>query len=233
MNLTRLSNLHNNRRYRARRLLPRLVALIGLSVACAAPVQAQDLAISSVLQPVSGCALSNAENVTMRIFNYGPTLSAGTSILVAYTINGGSNNNDTVTLASSLLSNSYLDFTFTAQANLSAAGSYAFNFAINPAGDINPGNNALNNHVVNNSAPSVAGSVNGTSVGSAGALMLSGEVGAVVQWEESPDGQRWFKLANTSNTQNFSALTVPTQFRVRVANAPCAAATSIAHAVTP
>lgn len=209
-----------------------LLSVLGLLLSWGAPVHAQDLALSAIVQPNSGCALSNAEPVSIRILNYGPTLPAGAAFLVAYWIDGGSSVNDTVTLSSNFQSNTSLVHTFAVPADLSSPGTHVLNAAINPTGDINPGNNTLTGYAVANSAPSLAGTLSG-SVSNSGTLTLGASIGTVVQWEESPDLQRWFKLANTTQTQHYAGLTSPMHFRVRVANTPCAAVVSNVHTVTP
>jgi hypothetical protein len=222
----------NRLRARARRFLACVLMCAGLS-AFWAPAQAQDLALTNLMQPVSGCALTSSENVTIRIFNHGPTLTTGSTIQVLYGFVGGSAFNDLITLGSDFSSKTSLDFTFTTPADLSAPGDYHLMVALNLVGDINPGNNTLHDTLVRNAAPSIAGTISAPASGSSGTLTLSGHTGAVAQWEESPDAQRWFKLASDSSTQNFSGLTEATHFRVRVVNAPCAAAVSNAVTVLP
>jgi hypothetical protein len=226
--------------HRAQLLLTRTARLLFVALMCAglpalwAPtVQAQDLALTTLMQPASGCALTSSEDVTIRMFNHGSSLTAGATIQVLYGFVGGSAFNDLITLGSDFPSKTSLDFTFATPADLSAPGDYHLMVALNLAGDINPGNNTLHDTLVRNTAPSVAGTINVPASGGSGTLSLSGHTGAVAQWEESPDAQRWFKLASDSTTQNFSGLTEATHFRVRVVNAPCPAAVSNAVTVVP
>src|ERR1043166_1805444 len=100
----------------------KLLTLLTLSLASYAT--AQDISVIAITQPVSGCALTSTENVTIRIFNYGPTLTAGSSFGVSYTVNAGAPVPETVVLASNLLTNSTYTYTFTTQANLSVPGTY-------------------------------------------------------------------------------------------------------------
>jgi hypothetical protein len=212
----------------------RLLAGFLLLLAGLAPAGAQnDIAVVAMAQPVSGCALTATENVTLRIFNYGVTLPAATQFFVAYTINAGPQTVETVTLGSSLLSNSTLTYTFVTQANLTVPGSYTLDATVSLAGDVTPTNNAFNGTIVVNSAPSAGGAVNGPAPGPSGTLTLSGHTGAIVQWEESPDAQRWFKLANTTTTQDYANVTAPTRFRARVASGSCPTAVSTTFVVNP
>ncbi len=215
-----------------RNLLLRLMVVLAASVA-ATTLQAQDLELIAVSEPVSGCALGNSEPVSMRVINHGPTLPAGTSFQVMYWIDGGGAVNGMVTLDNALPTNSTLNYSFVTTTDLSVPGEYIFNVSLNLAGDINPGNNTVTGYRVRNSALSVAGVVAAPGSGSAGTLSVSGQTGDIVQWEESPDGERWFKLASNSAAQAYSGLAEPTRFRARVANGDCPAVVSDPVIVLP
>lgn len=197
----------------------------------------QDLSVIAITAPTSGCALTATENVTIRIFNYGPTLPAASTFNVSYTINAGGPVTELVTLAAPLLTNSTLNYTFTTQANLSVAGSYTFAATVNIAGDINPTNNAFNGYIVTNTANSVGGTIaGGTNVcisGNSGVLTLSGHTGNVLGWEYSTDGGfTWISISNTTTTQTYNNLTVPTQYRAQVQNGSCTPANSSIASMT-
>jgi hypothetical protein len=216
----------------ARPLLVLLALLLG---AVAMPAAAQnDLSVTAIVGPQSGCALAPTENVSLRIFNYGSTLSAATSFNASYTINAGAPVVELITLASPLTSNSALTYTFTTQANLSTPGFYIFDAAVSLAGDVSPANNSFSGYVVTNSAPSTGGTIAGPLSGSSGTLTLSGNTGNVLQWEESDDGGlRWFVVSNETTTLDFANLRAPTQFRARVRNDTCPNALSSTAQVTP
>lgn len=192
---------------------------------------AQDLSVTAITAPTSGCALSAAENVTIRIFNYGSSLPAGTTFNVSYTINAGAPVTEMVTLGSTLLMNSTLNYTFTTQANLSTPGSYTFTGTVSIAGDVNPTNDTFSGYSVTNTGPSVGGTVTGgTNVcisGNSGILTLTGNTGNVVRWEYSTDGgSTWVNISNTTGTQSYTNLTVPTRYRALVQNGTCTSAYS-------
>lgn len=196
-----------------------------------------DISVIAINAPVSSCAMTATENVTIRIFNYGPNLPAATSFNVSYTINAGAPVVEMVTLAAPLLSNSTLNYTFTTQANLSVPGSYTFDAATALAGDVNPTNDAFTGYIVVNTAASVGGTISGgTNVcisGNSGVLTLSGHTGNVLRWEYSVDGgTTWINISNTTTTQAYSNLTVPTQYRAVVQNGSCATATSAVASMT-
>lgn len=202
------------------------------------PAKSQvDLSVIAITAPTSGCALTANENVTIRIFNYGTTLLAGTSFNVSYTINAGPPVVELVTLGANLLSNSTLNYTFTTQADLSVPGSYTFDATVAIAGDVNPTNDAFTGYIVTNTAPSVGGTVSGgTNVcisGNAGVLTLAGHTGNVLSWEYSTDGGiTWINISNTTTTQAYNNLTVPTDYRALVQNGGCATATSSIASMT-
>ena len=208
-----------------------LTAIAAMLSSAASTAQSIDPALTELVSPASGCMLG-AEPVTIRIFNNnGPPLAAGTTILALFSVDGGSANNHAFTLDAELPTNASRLFTFTATADLSAPGDHAFSVSIHLGTDTNTQNNTISNLQIRNTPPSDAGvlqlDIGGDSVS------VDGELGEIVQWEESIDGLRWIKLANADTTLPFAALTTPTQFRVRVANAPCPATVSAAVTVTP
>jgi gliding motility-associated-like protein len=198
---------------------------------------AQDLAVTAITAPVSGCAMTSTENVTIRIFNFGANLPAGTNFNVSYTINAGPPVVEMVVLGAPLLNSSTLNYTFTTQANLSVPGVYIFDATVSIAGDINPTNDAFTGYSVTNTAPSVGGTVSGgTNVcisGNSGVLTLSGHTGSVIGWEYSTDGGfTWISISNTTTTQTYNNLTVPTQYRAQVQNGGCTPANSSIASMT-
>jgi gliding motility-associated-like protein len=72
----------------------------------------------------------------------------------------------------------------------------------------------------------VAGIINGATTvctgSNSGTLTLGANTGSVLQWEYSTDGTNWTPIVNTTTTQNFSNLTITTQYRARVQSGVCA-----------
>lgn len=191
----------------------------------------------TIQSPVSGCSLTSTENVTVRIFNFGNTLPAGTSFNVSYNVNAGLPVVEMVVLGSTLLSNSAFTYTFVTQANLSIPGSYTLDATVSLAGDINPVNDAFTNYPVGNSAASVGGTISGSTTacasGNSGALTLSSQTGSVIRWEYSNDnGNTWYYISNTTTTQNYSNLKTTTQYRAVVKNGDCSIAFSSMATIT-
>ncbi|MEO5641734.1 MAG: gliding motility-associated C-terminal domain-containing protein [Bacteroidia bacterium] len=218
--------------------MKRILTLLAFATIFSSAALAQnDLSVISITAPVDGCALTSTESVTIKVFNFGNTLPAGTSFNVSYTINAGAPVTELVTLGVTLLSNSTLNYTFTTQANLSTAGTYNFDATVSLAGDINPTNNAFNGYMVTNTAPSVGGSVaGGTNVcitTNSGVLTLSGHTGSILRWEYSTDGgSTWVNISNTTTTQSYNNLTVPTLYRAVVQNGTCSIANSAVASMT-
>lgn len=211
--------------------MKRLFTLLAFLTLFTAARAQNDLSVTAILQPVSGCALTSTENVTIRIFNFGNTLPAATSFNVSYTINAGAPVVELITLGAPLLSNSTMSYTFTTQADLSVAGTYTIDATVTLAGDINPTNDAFTGYSVTNTAPSVGGSVAGGGgvcvSGNSGVLTLSGHTGNVIRWEYSTDGgSTWINISNTTTTQAYLNLTVPTLYRAVVQNGTCSIANS-------
>jgi gliding motility-associated-like protein len=203
----------------------------------------QDLALQapfgSFNSPVTGCALTSTESVSVTIVCFGTNLPAGTTFNVTYTINGGAPVTEPVILGSTLLASSTYIHTFATPANLSVAATYDFdaNVTLTSVIDINSSNDNHTNHMVTNNAASVGGTVTGgTNVcfnSNSGNVSLSGHVGSVVNWEQSIDGGFiWTNLSNTTTSQSYSNLTVPTQYRAVVQNASCPTSTSLATTMT-
>lgn len=190
-------------------------------------VQAQDMSVTALLQPRTGCALSAAETIRVRAYNYGSALPGASIFSWSYTINGAAPVTETVFMGNSVPPNGTLTYTFNQLADLSAPGIYLISASINVTGDTNPANNAIAVQSVQSWDVSVGGTIPalpGPTL--SGALKLGGQRGAIIEWQQSADGQRWRALENTSATQAFSALTEPTRFRVLVQNGPCAPAYS-------
>ncbi|MEO6687728.1 MAG: hypothetical protein ABIS07_11305, partial [Dokdonella sp.] len=176
-----------------KRFLPLPRALVAATFALAgsfvADANGQDLSVVAITAPQSACAPIGIENVTIRVFNYGPTLPAGSAFNASYTINAGAPVTELVVLGSSLLPNSNLAYTFTTQANLSVPATYTFNSTVILPGDSNPFNDAYIGWNVTTSAASDGGTAAGPGTPAAsGTLTLSGYTGSIVQWEESDDG---------------------------------------------
>lgn len=207
------------------------IALL-LALGCAMPVSAHDLSTIALLTPRSGCALGDAESVSIRNVNYGTAMPGASIFSMSYTINGGTPVTETVFMGNGIPPNGTMTYVFPTTADLSAPGDYLIDARITVPGDTNPGNDALGAQPLTNWAPTVGGSVSALpGPVSAGTLTLSGQTGAIVEWQQSLDGERWRSLENTTSTQAFSGIAQTAHFRVLVRNGLCAPAFSDASVV--
>ena len=110
-----------------------------------------DAGLTEIVAPNnnSGCTLSNAEPVTVRIFNYGG--NPLTDFDVSYSINGGTPVVEHVTGVNIAPSTSY-DYTFTQTADLSNLGYYVINANINLTNDSDGSNNTASTNVTSGDA---------------------------------------------------------------------------------
>jgi hypothetical protein len=212
---------------------PAIIVVSLVAASFAGIVRAQDLAVIAMPAPVDGCALGSSEPVTLRLFNHGTNLPAGTAFNVAYTVNAGAPISDMVVLGSTLPGHSTFTYTFTTPLDVSVPGTYTLDATVALAGDINPSNDTFAGHLVTNSATSFGGVVHGpgTPVLS-GTVSLSGHTGTIVEWQQSADGgRRWRRLANSDALLAFDALRHDTAFRALVRNGTCPPALSDAFTV--
>ncbi|MBL7900054.1 MAG: hypothetical protein JNJ99_16050, partial [Crocinitomicaceae bacterium] len=187
--------------------------------------------LGTIMAPTTGCALTNSEAVTIRIFNSGPgTINAPFD--VSFNITGPVNSSATETvLVGSIPMNSTFTYTFTAAADLSIAGVYSMDATVTVAGDPNATNNTYTGYSITNNAASNGGTATGgTTVcngNNTGNITLAGNVGNVLNWEYSDDlGITWFNISNTTTSQSYDDLTTQTWYRANVQNASCAVSTS-------
>jgi gliding motility-associated-like protein len=216
-----------------RKLLLTLVSLILIGNLALA----QDVSVIAITAPVSGCSLTAAETVTINVKNVGLTDLSGVPFNLSYTINAGAPVTDVGVSFGFFAPNTTVSYSFTVPANLSVPGAYTFTSYSTLATDINTTNDATTGYVVTCTAPSVGGTVSGgTNVctgSNAGSLTLSGQTGSVVNWEYSTDGgTTWISISNTTTTQSYFNLTVPTKYRAQVQNGTCAIATSTIASMT-
>ncbi|MCF8366589.1 MAG: hypothetical protein K9H16_12450, partial [Bacteroidales bacterium] len=113
-----------------------------------ATVYANDVSISSIVQPASGVDLTNAEPVTIKIKNNGTTTQ--TSIPWTVTWDGPTGaQTASGTYAGSLVQGATVDVTLTQTADLSIYGDYTFEACTGLAGDENAANDCKTKVVVN------------------------------------------------------------------------------------
>ncbi|MEW6469858.1 MAG: gliding motility-associated C-terminal domain-containing protein [Bacteroidota bacterium] len=195
-----------------------------------------DVGVTAITAPVSGCALSSTEAVTISIFNFGTTDLTGVPFTVQFSVNGSPSMFETVSFTP-FLPNSTVSYTFVQTANLSTAGTYTLTATTNLGSDANNANDAVTGYLVTSSALSVGGSVTASATvcsgSNSGTLTLAGHTGNVLQWEQSTDGGfTWIPIVNTTTTQSYNNLTTTTMYRAVVQSGACPFATSSAATIT-
>jgi hypothetical protein len=207
--------------------------LWGLLLTVAPPALAQDFSAIALLSPRSGCALSAAETIRIRVVNYGPTLPGASFFSYEYRINGGTPVNEPVFMGNPVPPNGQLTYTFTTPADLSQPGIHQIEARIVIAADNNPANDLLRSSV-QNWAPSVGGTVTAPAgTPSAGVLTLGGHTGDVLEWQQSADDLRWRALDNSTSQQAYAGLAEAVQLRALVRNGPCPDALSNSVRIVP
>jgi gliding motility-associated-like protein len=124
------------------------------------PIRAQqDVGVSTLLNPVSGCSVGLASNpINVIVRNYSLSTAFPNSITVNYRINSGPITSELI--GAFLGPNASFNFTFFQKANLSACGNYQIKVWTQKIGDPNPLNDTLNYLFVND-CPPIPGTITG------------------------------------------------------------------------
>ena len=184
----------------------------------------KDIGVINIITPISGCELSDEEEVQLQIFNFGESLPLAL-INISYSINGGT------PVTQSPLVNTFdsletMTVTFVTKADLSVPGTYVFKIYTDLTDDANRFNDTMTVTVINY-ANSIGGSVLSDVIVCSGmnydTLFLSGSLGTVQQWQYTDDGgSSWIPLVNTDTLQAYNNLTETRSYRVLVKNGLCA-----------
>jgi len=186
-------------------------------------INAQDLRLYSISSPLSGCTLSNQEDVSIIIINVGSTLNSA-NVDVVYSINSGAPVVENLLLPPVFNNGGLIAYTFTAQADLSTPGTFNFKSFINLAGDINRTNDTISNYEVVSYPQTVGGSVTGSATKcnpASGTVYLGGYTGSVLNWESSPDNTNWSTINNNTDSLVYSGLSDTTYYRAIVKSGTC------------
>ncbi|MBL4577972.1 MAG: hypothetical protein JKX74_05830, partial [Flavobacteriales bacterium] len=111
-----------------------------------------DVGVTSIMAPISGCGLTTTETITVQVVNFG-TLAVDT-IPVAYTIDGGAPIIDTI--FATLLSGDTTTLSFTTPGDLSATATFILDSWTQFPGDGNNANDSTLGVAVTNAGPSIA-----------------------------------------------------------------------------
>lgn len=103
-----------------------------------------DVGVSNILTPVTNCGLSNAEDVTVVITNYGTT--AQSNFTVKYQINGNTPVSEVI--SATIAPSATYTYVFTTKANLSTPGNYTIKAWTELAGDGSPFNDTTTVQII-------------------------------------------------------------------------------------
>ena len=113
---------------------------------------ANDIGVTSIVSPSSGTLLSNAEQVTVVITNFGGATQS--DFEVTFVLNDGESVTEVV--AGPLEGNSTMEYTFTQTVDLSIPGTFTLSVNTSLPGDDVPSNDSSSTEIVNsNCAPSM------------------------------------------------------------------------------
>lgn len=117
------------------------------------PQQNGDFAIVDMLSPISGCELSDKEEVKLSFMFQGcDSLVGGQPITIGYSVNGVSATQTNI-LPVTLYPGDITSINFPANLDLSAKGVYDFDFWVNYSGDPESSNDTLYNRALQNPHP--------------------------------------------------------------------------------
>lgn len=154
-----------------------------------------DMATLALLDPVSGCGLSNAETVRAIFVSYGnDPVAIGTTVPVSYSIDGGIPVTENMTVQKVLNFRDTVIYTFNTPADLGLGGDYDLDISIHINGDSDMTNDELSIVVTNNSSPSLPQLIDFESWGpiSTDPSCTSTGATAAAGWEQDDeDGGNW------------------------------------------
>ncbi len=172
-------------------------------------LQANDIAAVKWVSPVSGCGLTNAEQVTVKFTNVGN--ASQTSIALAYSINGG------VTIvgpefytATSVNPGDTITYTFTQTADFSALGAYDCGFVATLLNDGDNSNDTAFANISNTGAINSYPFTENFETGNSNYLLLAKGAEAGIKILANAGAQNSFGLHMEGNTSTAWPITYST-----------------------
>jgi len=160
---------------------------------------ANDMAAFRWISPVSGCGLSSTEQVTVRVRNDGAAVQS--SIPVKYSIDGGATFTAAENIPGPLNPGDSADYTFTATADLAAAGIYNCKVVVNLPGDPITMNDTAYSRIVSSNVISNFPFIENFNTGSSNYLILSANADANILYDTNGT-QSTYGLHFTGKTTN-------------------------------
>lgn len=116
-----------------------------------------DIGVTAINAPVSACDLTNHENITVLIKNFGSVIyNTGDTIRAGIIINGVQTDVDTIILAAPVEPGFSLVHTFSYQADFHVPGNYSLNIYTLLSGDLTATNNSFSKTISNYGHPVVS-----------------------------------------------------------------------------
>src|SRR5690554_1343501 len=186
---------------------------------------AQDATISAKISPSDGCDLTVNEQIAVVVLNNSSAPIPGNTIVVKYTVNGGTA--VAQTLGTLLAGGTTWNFNFTVLADLSACNTdFTIVTWVEYGLDVNNNNDTLT-FTVRNDCTIVPGQVDISELvcdgNNTNTLNLNGwSHGTITNWVFSIDnGTTWSPIANTTTGHTFNNLTNETQYAVEIDGGFC------------
>ncbi len=114
-----------------------------------AGVSPPDLTVSQLLSPSGASCYQPSRTLQIQVSNPGLAINSGETIYVAYNVNGGTFEYDTIVLSSTLIKGATFNHTFNTPANLTNIYAANFNFVVKYSGDLIPTNDTLKSNYEN------------------------------------------------------------------------------------
>jgi hypothetical protein len=183
---------------------------------------ANDVGVTAITSPISGCGLSAASQVCITVHNFGTT--AVSNVPVVYRVNGGTPTTGTV--AGPIAAGADASFCFATTTNLATAGTYTIVSNTSLAGDGNTGNNLTTVTVNSLAVPAAPTAGNNGPACTGGNLQLTASniTGATYSW--SGPGGFTSTLRNPNRTNVTAAMAGAYSVTVTVNGCTSAAATT-------
>jgi len=148
--------------------------------------------------PETSCSFDSPQEIKITLYNNGlSTFNTGTQIAVAYSFNGGTANNELITLTSDFSNGEYIDYTFTQTADFSSDGTYHIKAWISLTGDGDQTNDTTFFSILNMAEVSLYPYIQDFENGSSG--WYSEMVTGANTWEAGTPSQSYISSAHSGS----------------------------------
>ncbi|OFY62343.1 MAG: hypothetical protein A3H98_14600 [Bacteroidetes bacterium RIFCSPLOWO2_02_FULL_36_8] len=198
--------------------------------------QPWDAGNPKIIAPLSGCALSATEKISVEFFNYADTIQSPPAGNIFITLKNNGILLFTESFQDTIYPNTFYKYTFTNTVNMSVQGTYNFDVILRIPRDTFPQNDSMRQSPVICSSLSAGGNLTPDTSVCTGlftdTLALSGFNGSILFWESSDDNGLHWSIINSQNDSLKSNAVKTTFYRVIVKNGLCPNDTSDIDTVT-